>query len=53
VFVGKAPDRVASVVLSDAEGRTRLALKVDADGDASIEFFDGEGKVVRQVGSGR
>jgi hypothetical protein len=53
VFVGKSPDRVASVLLSDAQGRTRLALKVDANGDASIEFFDSEGKVVRRVGPGR
>lgn len=50
VFVGKTSDRVASVLLADAEGRHRLALKVEADGKASIEFLDGDGKVVRRVG---
>ena len=52
VFVGKTRDRVASVMLSDAHGRPRLALKVNADGNASIEFLDGEGKVVQRVAPG-
>jgi hypothetical protein len=52
VFVGKGGDRVASVVLSDAHGRNRLALKVDAEGNASIEFLDAEGKVVRRITPG-
>ena len=50
VFVGKSRDRSASVQLSDAQGRTRLTLKVDAAGAASIEFLDADGKVVRRVG---
>ena len=50
VFVGKTGDRVASVVLADAEGRNRLALTVDADGNASIEFLDAQGKVVQKIG---
>jgi hypothetical protein len=49
VFVGKTGERVASVVLADAHGRNRLALKVDADGAASIEFLDPEGKVVQRI----
>jgi hypothetical protein len=49
VLVGKTRERAATVVLSDAEGRTRLALKVEADGTASIEFLDGDGKVVHRV----
>jgi hypothetical protein len=53
VFVGKTRDRVASVLLSDAEGRNRLALKVDAEGNASIEFFDAAGKLVQRVAPGR
>ncbi len=53
VFVGKTLDRVASVMLSDAQGRNRLALKVDADGNASIEFLDAEGKVIQRVAPGR
>jgi hypothetical protein len=50
VFVGKSHDRVASVELADAQGHNRLALKVGADGAASIEFLDADGKVVRRVG---
>jgi hypothetical protein len=53
VFVGKTRDRAATVFLADAEGRNRLALKVEADGTASIEFLDAEGKVVQRVGPAR
>jgi hypothetical protein len=49
VLVGKTRDRTATVLLSDAEGRTRLALKVEADGTAGIDFLDAEGKVVHRL----
>lgn len=49
VFVGKTGERDATVVLADAQGRSRLALKVDSDGNASIEFLDDEGRVVRRI----
>ena len=49
VFVGKTRDRASSVQLSDAEGRPRLTLRVDANGAAVIEFRDAEGKIVRRV----
>jgi hypothetical protein len=49
VFVGKTGERVATVVLADAQGRNRLALKVDPDGNASIEFLDAQGKVVQRI----
>jgi hypothetical protein len=50
VLVGKTRDRAATVILSEAEGRNRLALKVEADGAASIEFLDADGKVVQKLG---
>jgi hypothetical protein len=53
VFVGKTRDRVAGVVLSDAQGRIRLALRVDAGGNASIEFLDADGKVVQRLAPAR
>lgn len=53
VFVGKTRDRAATVLLSDAAGRTRLALKVEPDGAASVEFLDAAGKVVQRVGPSR
>ena len=49
VFIGKARDRSASVQLSDVQGRARLRLKVDADGVATIEFLDADGKVARRI----
>ena len=45
VFVGKQPDRSASVSLADAEGRQRLTLRVDAAGGAAIEIRDANGNV--------
>jgi hypothetical protein len=49
VFVGKNADRSATVSLADAAGRPRLTLKVDADGAASIEFLDAEGRIVQRM----
>ena len=47
VFLGKTPDRAASMSLSDDAGRPRLRLTVDAAGNPRIEFLDEQGKVVR------
>jgi hypothetical protein len=49
VFVGKNPERAALVSLADAQGKTRLTLRVDADGTASIEFLDAAGKVTQRI----
>ena len=49
VFVGKNADRSATVSLADAAGKPRLTLKVDADGAASIEFLDADGKTVQRI----
>lgn len=49
VFAGKNGDRSATVSLADASGKPRLVLKVAADGAASIEFLDANGKAVRQL----
>jgi hypothetical protein len=49
VFVGKAGDRAATVSLADATGKPRLTMKVEADGTASIEFLDSDGKPVRRL----
>jgi len=32
-----------------AQPPSRLALKVDADGNAGIDFLDGDGKVVQRI----
>lgn len=39
-------DRDAEVLLADASGKDRIKLRVDADGEASIEIVDQVGKTV-------
>jgi hypothetical protein len=48
LFIGKA-DGNSVLALRDAKGRKRLVLKVAPAGDASIQFLDETGKVVRMV----
>lgn len=49
VFVGKMPDRSASISLADADGKTRLKMVVDAAGNPRIEFLDQKGTVVSRI----
>lgn len=49
LFVGRNRDQESVVTLSDADNNQRLRLKVEADGTASIEFLDAEGKVVGTI----
>lgn len=49
VFAGKDRNRASVVNLSDANGKVRLVLKVDASGTASIEFLDATGKVTDRL----
>jgi hypothetical protein len=50
VFVGKSTDKAATVSLADGNGKPRLVLKVGADGAASVDFLDADGKSVRRLG---
>jgi hypothetical protein len=49
LYIGKTGERVSAVILKDAKGRPRLALKVAPDGAASIDFLDENGKAVRTL----
>ena len=49
LFVGKTQDKAATVALSDANGRPRLTMTVDATGNPRIEFLDETGKVVARI----
>jgi hypothetical protein len=49
LFAGKNPDKSATVSLADANGKPRIVMKVDADGTASIDFLDADGKTVHHV----
>lgn len=51
VFVGKNADKASTVSLADANGKPRLVMTVGADGAASIEFLDAEGKVLQRIPS--
>jgi len=45
LYVGRTVQKASVVNLNDPQGRTRLLLKVDSLGVASIEFLDENGKV--------
>lgn len=49
LFVGKTPDRASVLELKDAQGKTRLQLRVEKNGTAKIEFLDADGKVQRTL----
>lgn len=49
LYAGKTRDRASMVMLGDAKGRPRIALKVTAEGAATIDFMDENGKVVRSL----
>jgi hypothetical protein len=49
VFVGKASDKSATIVLADAAGKPRLTMTVDATGNPRIEFLDDAGKVIARI----
>ena len=49
LLIGKTPDRQSAVLLSDAMGRPRIRLRVEAGGAAAIEFLDENGQVVRSL----
>jgi hypothetical protein len=45
VRIGRDYDKSAIVKLKDAKGRLRIELKVEADGNAKLNFLDESGKV--------
>ena len=45
LYAGRTAQKASVVNLADPQGRTRLLLKVDSLGVASIEFMDEAGKV--------
>lgn len=49
LFVGRTAARESQVELKDEAGRARLRLNVSPEGDASIEFLDEQGQVVKQL----
>ena len=49
VFLGRNPQKVAALILSDPNGRPRLRIAVDSTGVPSLEFLDEGGRVVSKL----
>ena len=49
LFAGRDIEGSSVVTLSDPDGKPRLQLKVDKQGQANITFLDASGKVVRTI----
>jgi hypothetical protein len=49
VKLGRLEDKSAALVLKDADGRSRIVMKVAADGAPSLEFLDADGRVVSEL----
>jgi len=49
LFVGKTREKAAALTLSDAQGRPRAQLIVDAQGAARLEFLDEKGVVIQSI----
>jgi hypothetical protein len=48
IYLGRSPDKAASLKLKDADGNDRLVMRVNADGDSVIQFLDASGKVTNE-----
>ena len=49
IYLGRSPDKSASLKLKDAQGKDRLAISVDAAGNPVIQFRDAGGKVSKEI----
>src|SRR6201996_3550517 len=48
VWIGHGDSGVASVALTDANGKNRIVMQVGADGTPSLGFFDANGHLVQE-----
>lgn len=49
IWVGRAEDGAAAVVLMDAQGKKRIVMEVGPDGTPRLSFLDAGGNVVNQI----
>jgi hypothetical protein len=52
VFVGKNPKNTSEVTLADAQGKPRIRMTVEGNGQARLEFLDQDGKVLYSLPPG-
>jgi hypothetical protein len=48
IYLGRSPDKSASLRIKDDQGRDRLVLRVNAEGKPVIQFLDADGKVTNE-----
>ena len=48
-YFGRSADNSVGLSLKDSQGRTRLVLRVAADGAPSLEFLDDQGRVLNRL----
>lgn len=48
IYLGRSPDKSASLRIKDEQGRDRLVLRVSPDGNPVIQFLDADGKVTHE-----
>ena len=49
IYLGRSPDKSASLRIKDSGGRDRLVMRVNADGVAVVQFLDADGKVTNEI----
>jgi hypothetical protein len=48
IYLGRSPDKSASLRLKDDQGRDRLVMSVNAEGNPVIQLLDADGKVTNE-----
>jgi hypothetical protein len=49
IYLGRSPDKSASLRIKDEQGNDRLIIRVDAKGNPVIQFLDEGGKVSKEI----
>jgi hypothetical protein len=49
IYLGRSPDKSASLKIKDGQGNDRLVVRVDAAGNPVIQFLDAGGKVSKEI----
>jgi hypothetical protein len=49
VKLGRMEDKSAALVLKDVDGKSRIVMKVAADGTPSLQFLNADGRVVSEL----